>query len=63
MNPSNYPNDFNKMVNKPYSYHDHIINKPEKATIQKRRRNMLLLMIVVLEIKLNILIHLIILLI
>ena len=39
MNPSNYPNDFNKMVGKPYSYHEHIINKPEKATIQKRRRN------------------------
>ena len=38
-NPPNYPNEFNKEINKPYSYSDHIIRKPEKAEVVKRRRS------------------------
>lgn len=38
-NPPNYPNEFNKKINKPYSYSDHIIRKPEKAEVVKRRRS------------------------
>ncbi len=39
LNLPNYPDEFKKIVGKPYSYHEHIIQKPEKATIQKRKRH------------------------